>query len=76
MLDELLLAHLVDPVDHQPLVYLASRGVLYNPRRRRRFEVRDGIAVLLESEAHDVSEEEGRALEQDPEARWSGAATR
>jgi uncharacterized protein YbaR (Trm112 family) len=74
VLDDLLLARLVDPLDHEPLLYLASRDVLYNPRRRRSFPVNEGIAGLLESEASDVPEDLGNEYEADPEGRWSGSA--
>jgi uncharacterized protein YbaR (Trm112 family) len=57
-LDALLIEILVDPEDKQPLYYFADDEVLYNPRLRRSYEVRDGIPILLISEAKPVSDEE------------------
>ncbi len=74
VLDDVLLARLVDPVDHQPLLYVASEDLLYNPRRHRAFPVRDGIAVLLEDESLEVTLEEGDALERNASARWTASA--
>lgn len=41
-LDPLLLDLLACPVDKQALLYLPAEGILYNPRLRRSYEVRDG----------------------------------
>jgi uncharacterized protein YbaR (Trm112 family) len=57
-LDPALLDILVCPEDKQGLYYLAAEGVLYNPRLRRRYEVRDGIPVMLIDEATTVDEVE------------------
>ncbi|HWD24880.1 MAG TPA: Trm112 family protein [Acidimicrobiales bacterium] len=57
-LDALLIEILVDPEDKQSLYYFADEEVLYNPRLRRRYEVRDGIPILLISEATEVDDEE------------------
>ena len=57
-LDALLIEILVDPEDKQSLWYFESEDVLYNPRLRRRFDIRDGIPVMLVSEATAVDEEE------------------
>ena len=46
-LDPLLLNMLACPIDKQALLYLAEDGVLYNPRLRRLYRVRDGIPVML-----------------------------
>jgi uncharacterized protein YbaR (Trm112 family) len=57
-LDSLLVEILVDPEDKQPLWYFESDEVLYNPRLRRRYEIKDGIPVLLVSEATAVDDDE------------------
>ena len=57
-LDSLLIEILVDPEDKQPLYYFADDEVLYNPRLRRSYEVRDGIPILLITEATAVDDEE------------------
>ena len=57
-LDSLLIEILVDPEDKQPLYYFADDEVLYNPRLRRSYEVRDGIPILLITEAIAVDDEE------------------
>jgi len=57
-LDSLLIEILVDPEDKQPLWYFESENVLYNPRLRRRYDIRDGIPVMLVSEATTVDEAE------------------
>jgi uncharacterized protein YbaR (Trm112 family) len=62
-LDARLLAVLACPVDKGPLYYLGDDGGLYNPRLRRRYEVRDGIPVMLPDEAHDVPAVEAEALD-------------
>jgi uncharacterized protein YbaR (Trm112 family) len=62
-LDARLLAVLACPVDKGPLYYLGDEGGLYNPRLRRRYEVRDGIPVMLPDEAHDVPAAEAEALD-------------
>ena len=58
-LDPRLLAVLACPVDKGPLYDLGDAG-LYNPRLRRRYEVRDGIPVMLPDEgvAVDAAEHE------------------
>jgi uncharacterized protein YbaR (Trm112 family) len=57
-LDSLLIEILVDPEDKQPLYYFADDEVLYNPRLRRSYEVRDGIPILLITEATTVTDDE------------------
>ncbi len=74
-LDPFLLELLADPVDHEPLRYVAAADVLYNPRRRVAYEVRDGIPVLVPSEARPVDDDEARRLDEDPSGRWTGRAT-
>jgi len=50
-LSEELLSILVCPEDRGPLHYVADESVLYNPRSKRRYEVRDGIPVMLVDES-------------------------
>ena len=46
-IDPQLLEILACPEDKGPLYYLADEDFLYNPRLQRRYDVRDGIAVML-----------------------------
>ncbi len=71
-LDNFLVGLLVDPVDHGELLYVEDRDVLYNPRRRVAYAVRDAIAVLLADEARSVDDAEHEALVHDPSARPTG----
>ena len=50
------------PDDKGPLWYFAADDVLYNPRLRRRYEIREDIPVLLIDEASDVDEAEHERL--------------
>ena len=56
-LDSELLAILVCPEDKEELIYVAEDEVLYNPRLRKAYDIRDGIPVLLVSESRKVSDE-------------------
>jgi uncharacterized protein YbaR (Trm112 family) len=71
-LDAFLVELLEDPTDHGPLRYVDSRNVLYNPRSRKAYEVRDDIPVLLTSEARDVDDGEHEAIMHDPLGRDTG----
>jgi len=62
-LDPRLLAVLACPVDKGPLYYLGDEKGLYNPRLRRRYEVRDGIPVMLPDESVEVAEADAAALD-------------
>jgi uncharacterized protein len=62
-LDARLLAVLACPVDKGPLYYLGDDEGLYNPRLRRRYEVREGIPVMLPDEAVEVAAAEADALD-------------
>ena len=62
-LDALLVEILVDPEDKEPLWYFADGEFLYNPRLRRRYEIRDGIPIMLIDEATPVDDEEHARLE-------------
>mgnify|MGYP006292737913 CR=1 FL=1 len=57
-LDPELVTVLACPVDHGPLHVLDDEDALYNPRLRRRYTVRDGIAVMLVDESEIVSDSE------------------
>ncbi len=50
-LDPQLLEILACPEDKGPLLYLEDEDALYNPRLRRRYDVRDDIPVMLIEEA-------------------------
>jgi len=53
-----LLEILACPQDKGPLYYLEAEDVLYNPRLRRTYAIRDDIPVMLIDEATAVSDEE------------------
>jgi uncharacterized protein YbaR (Trm112 family) len=57
-LDPNLLEILACPEDKGPLLYFADEGALYNPRLRRRYEVRDDIPIMLVDEATAVDDAE------------------
>ncbi|MCU1497349.1 MAG: hypothetical protein JWM47_1302 [Acidimicrobiales bacterium] len=57
-LDPHLLEILACPEDKGPLLYFEGEGALYNPRLKRRYEVRDDIPVMLVDEASDVDDAE------------------
>jgi uncharacterized protein len=57
-LDPQLLEILACPEDKGPLYYLADEDALYNPRLRRRYDVRDDIPVMLIDEATTVDDAE------------------
>ena len=61
-LDPLLLTMLACPIDKQALLYLDEEGVLYNPRLRRLYQVRDGIPVMLADRGETVDEDRHREL--------------
>jgi uncharacterized protein YbaR (Trm112 family) len=68
-LDPALLEILACPEDKGPLYYLEEEGLLYNPRLRRTYEVRDGIPVMLIPEANAVDDAEHDRLWAIVEAR-------
>jgi len=53
-IDSRLLAILACPQDKGPLYFVADEDALYNPRLQRRYDVRDGIPVMLIDEATTV----------------------
>lgn len=61
-LDPRLLEILACPEDRGPLLYFADESALYNPRLRRRYEVRDGIPIMLIDEAQTVDDAEHQRL--------------
>ena len=58
-----LLAILACPDDKGPLYHLPSESVLYNPRLRRTYDIRDGIPVMLIDEATDLDDAEAARLD-------------
>lgn len=61
-LDPVLLGILACPLDKGPLVHLESESILYNVRSQRRYEVRDGIPVMLVEESTVVDAAEHQRL--------------
>lgn len=62
-LDARLLAILACPEDKGALYFVTDEDALYNPRLRRRYDVRDGIPVMLIEEATTLDDaEHGRIM--------------
>lgn len=61
-LDQQLLEILACPEDKGPLLYFADEQALYNPRLKRRYDVRDDIPVMLIDEATTVDDAEHQRL--------------
>lgn len=57
-----LLEILACPEDKGPLHYVESESLLYNPRLHRRYDVRDGIPVMLIAESTQVDDAEHERL--------------
>lgn len=57
-LSSTLLDILACPEDKGPLWYLEAENLLYNPRLRRGYEIRDDIPVMLIDEATSVADDE------------------
>ncbi len=57
-LDPMLVEILACPEDKGPLLYFTDEDALYNPRLRRRYDVRDDIPVMLIDEATTVDDAE------------------
>ena len=57
-LDPRLLEILACPQDKGPLYYLVDENALYNPRLKLRYDVRDGIPIMLVDEAVTVASDE------------------
>jgi uncharacterized protein YbaR (Trm112 family) len=62
-LDPTLLAILACPDDKGPLYYLDDEQVLFNPRLRRTYEIRDGIPVMLVEESTQLADDEATRLD-------------
>ncbi|MHB8219218.1 MAG: Trm112 family protein [Acidimicrobiales bacterium] len=61
-LDPLLIEVLACPVDKGPLLWFEDEDVLYNPRLKKAYAVREGVPVLLVDEATDVGDAEHERL--------------
>jgi uncharacterized protein YbaR (Trm112 family) len=61
-LDPLLIEVLACPVDKGPLLWFEDEDVLYNPRLKKSYAVRNGIPILLVDESTDVGEAEHERL--------------
>lgn len=61
-MDKKLLDLLVCPVTKGPLVYDKEKGELVSRSARLAYPIRDGIPVMLEDEAREISEEEAEQL--------------
>ena len=71
-LDPKLLEILACPEDKGPLLYFADEQALYNPRLKRRYDVRDDIPVMLVDEATAVDDAEHQRLVAKAEAEGIG----
>ena len=65
--DAELLDILACPQDRQPIIFIESENIFYNPRLRISYPIRDGIPVLLVDEASKVPDAEHDRLMQLPE---------
>jgi uncharacterized protein YbaR (Trm112 family) len=61
-LDPTLIEILACPEDKGSLLYFESEQALYNPRLRRRYDIRDDIPVMLIDEATTVDDAEHERL--------------
>jgi uncharacterized protein YbaR (Trm112 family) len=61
-LDPQLLEILACPEDKGPLLYFEDEEILYNPRLKRSYAVRDGIPIMLIDEATAVGDDEHQRL--------------
>lgn len=57
MLSKELLKILVCPQDHLTLAYVPSEKVLYNPRLKKSYAIKDTIPVLLVEESSPVDDD-------------------
>ena len=62
-LDPALLAILACPEDKGPLYYLEQEAVLFNPRLKRTYEIRDDIPVMLVEESTTLSDDDAARLD-------------
>jgi uncharacterized protein len=78
-LDSLLLEVLACPQDKGPLLYFAGEDLLYNPRLKTSYPIRDDIPVMLVEEASKVDDSEHARLMAKAdagEASWTSTAAR
>lgn len=68
-LDERLLGLLACPQDKGPLLFFADEDLLYNPRLRIAYPVRDNIPVMLLDESRSVEGAEHDRLMADAASR-------
>ena len=61
-LDPQLLEILACPEDKGPLLYFEDEQTLYNPRLKRKYEIRDDIPVMLVDEATAADDAEHQRL--------------
>jgi uncharacterized protein len=61
-LDPQLLEILACPEDKGPLLYFQSEDVLYNPRLKRKYAIKDDIPIMLIDEAENVDDAENDRL--------------
>jgi uncharacterized protein len=61
-LDPALLQILACPKDKGPLYYIDAEDLLYNPRERLVYPIRDGIPVMLIDEASQADDAEDARL--------------
>jgi uncharacterized protein YbaR (Trm112 family) len=61
-LDPQLLEILACPEDKGPLLYFEDESILYNPRLKRSYDIKDDIPVMLIDEATTVSDAEHERL--------------
>jgi uncharacterized protein YbaR (Trm112 family) len=61
-LDPQLLDILACPEDKGPLLYFQSEDVLYNPRLKRKYAIKDDIPIMLIDEAETVDDAENARL--------------
>lgn len=62
-MDKKLLDLLVCPVTKGPLIYDRDNNELISKSARLAYPIRDGIPVMLEDEAREISEEEAEQLD-------------
>ena len=67
-----LLEVLACPEDKGPLLYFEDEDALFNPRLKRRYDVRDDIPVMLIDEATAVDDAEHQRLLAKAEAEGIG----
>ncbi|MBI2704224.1 MAG: Trm112 family protein [Actinobacteria bacterium] len=67
-LDPQLLEILACPEDKGPLLYFEDEDLLYNPRLKRKYLIKDDIPVMLIDEAEDASDDEDARLTAKAEA--------